>query len=154
MREDGKIWEPMALHLIPHTWQHVLHDIPAHILSTMPRISWLVAFHVNKLKANQTKRGTNLLHRSILTRLFSFLIGLSDFPCERKKKKRKLEAQRTYSSHYSPLNCSSSAYFDVLSLRYSELRRACISVVTHLMALVWAEEGWGCNATQVFPSKR
>lgn len=28
------------------------------------------------------------------------------------------------SSHYSPLNCSSSTYFDVLSLRYSELCRA------------------------------
>lgn len=30
----------------------------------------------------------------------------------------------------------------------------CISVVSHLMVLVWAEEGWGCNATQVFPSKK
>lgn len=45
------------------------------------------------------------------------------------------------SSHYSPLNCSSSTYFDVLSLRYSELCRAMCLVVSHLMIPAWAARG-------------
>lgn len=58
------------------------------------------------------------------------------------------------SSHYRPLNCSSSTYFDVLSLRYSELCRAmCLCGESPNDSSVGCKGGKK-NATQVYPSKK